>query len=83
MYVGPAYGENRILGRWRAYIATGHGGNVGLTKLSFDHIKQYFKYSILDIYKPTTDDQIIIDRENGWKEILQADKLDTMKANGR
>ncbi len=72
MYVGSAYGENMILGRWRAYIKTGHGGNVGLKRLTFDHIKQNFKYSILDIYKSTTDDQIIIDRESWWKEVLQS-----------
>jgi len=72
MYVGSAYGENMILGRWRTYIETGHGGNVGLKKLTFDHIKQNFKYSILDIYKSTTDDQIIIDRESWWKEVLQS-----------
>lgn len=34
MYVGSAYGENMILGRWIAYIATGHGGNVELRKLT-------------------------------------------------
>lgn len=72
MYVGSAYGENMILGRWRAYIATGHGGNIGLKRLTLDHIKQNFKYSILDIYKSTTDDQIIIDRESWWKEVLQS-----------
>jgi hypothetical protein len=72
MYVGSAYGENMILGRWRAYIGNGHGGNIGLKKLSFDHIKQNFKYSILDIYKSTTDDQIIFDRESWWKEVLQS-----------
>jgi hypothetical protein len=72
MYVGSAYGENMILGRWRAYVSTGHGGNVGLKKLTFDHIKQNFNYSILDIYKSTTDDQIIIDRESWWKEVLQS-----------
>jgi len=71
-YVGSAYGENMILGRWRSYIKSGHGGNVGLKKLTFDHIKQNFKYSILDIYKSTTEDQIIIDRESWWKEVLQS-----------
>ncbi len=74
-YVGSAYGENMILGRWRAYVKTGHGGNVGLKQLTFDHIKQNFKYSILDIYKSTTDDQIIIERESWWKEILQSRKF--------
>ncbi len=71
MYVGSAYGENMILGRWRAYVKSGHGGNVGLKQLTFYHIKQNFRYSILDIYKSTTDDQAIIDRESWWKEILQ------------
>jgi len=47
MYVGSAYGINMILGRWRAYVMTGHGGNVGLKKLTFPYIKQNFKYSIL------------------------------------
>jgi hypothetical protein len=71
-YVGSAYGLHMILGRWRAYIQSGHGGNVGLKQLTFDHIKKHFKYSILDIYKSTTDDQIIIDRESWWKEVLQS-----------
>jgi len=75
MYVGSAYGENMILGRWRAYVKTGHGGNIGLKRLTFDHIKQNFRYSILDIYKSTTDDQIIIERENWWKEVLQTRKF--------
>lgn len=75
MYVGSAYGENMILGRWRAYVKSGHGGNVGLKQLTFDHIKQNFKYSILDIYKSTTDDQTIIERESWWKEVLQTHKF--------
>jgi hypothetical protein len=29
-YVGQAAGEDGFLGRWREYVATGHGGNVGL-----------------------------------------------------
>lgn len=75
MYVGSAYGENMILGRWRAYILTGHGGNAGLKKLSFSYIKENFKYSILDIYKSTTNDQIIIERESWWKNVLQSRKF--------
>lgn len=71
-YVGSAYGANMILGRWRAYIKSGHGGNAGLKELEFDYIKRNFKYSILDIYKSTTDDQIIINRESWWKEVLQS-----------
>lgn len=70
-YVGSAYGENMILGRWKSYAKTGHGGNIGLKPLDFEHIKKNFMFSILDIYKSTTDDSIIIERENWWKEILQ------------
>ncbi|MEL1245673.1 GIY-YIG nuclease family protein [Flavobacterium sp. DGU11] len=71
-YVGSAYGDTMILGRWRSYVINGHGGNVGLKNLTFDHIKQNFKYSILSIYKSTTDDQIIINSESWWKEVLQS-----------
>lgn len=74
-YVGSAYGEHMILGRWRAYVKNGHGGNVGLKPLTFAHIKKNFTYSILDIYKSTTDDQVIIEREIWWKEVLQSRKF--------
>lgn len=69
-YVGSAYGEQMILGRWKSYIKTGHGGNIGLKKLSFEHIKKNFEYSILDIFKSTTDDKVILERESWWKEVL-------------
>lgn len=74
-YVGSAYGENMILGRWRAYVKNGHGGNSGLKKLDFNHIKNSFRYSILDIYKSTTNDLTIIERENWWKEVLQSKRF--------
>jgi hypothetical protein len=70
MYVGSAYGDQMILGRWKSYIKTGHGQNKELKKLDFNHIKQNFRYSILDIFKSTVDDKVIIERENWWKEML-------------
>ncbi len=69
-YVGSAYGEKMILGRWRNYAKNGHGGNEELKKLDFDYIKRNFRYSILDIFKSTIDDNVIIKRESWWKEIL-------------
>lgn len=69
-YVGSAYGENMLLGRWKDYIKTGHGDNEELKKLSFDHIKDKFRYSILDIFKSTTNDNIITERESWWKKVL-------------
>lgn len=70
MYVGSAYGEDMILNRWQSYIKNGHGSNVELKNLHFDHIKKHFRFSILDIFKSTIDDQTIIDKENWWKRVL-------------
>lgn len=81
MYVGSAYGENMILGRWKAYLKNGNGGNVELKKLSFEYIKRNFRYSILDIYKSTIDDKTIISRETWWKDILQTRKFDNYNRN--
>tara|TARA_Y100000385_G_scaffold287887_2_gene353176 strand:- start:4320 stop:5063 length:744 start_codon:yes stop_codon:yes gene_type:complete len=69
-YIGSAYGENMILGRWKSYIKTCHGGNARLKNLDKDHIKRNFHYSILDIYKSSTDDQTILERESWWKNVL-------------
>lgn len=74
MYVGSAYGEDMILGRWKSYIKTCHGGNQELKKLDTTLIKKYFRYSILDIFKSTTDDNTIIERESWWKTVLQTRK---------
>lgn len=70
MYVGSAYAENMILNRWRSYVKTRHGGNVKLKSLSNEHIENNFTYSILEIFKSTTDDKVIIERESWWKKTL-------------
>lgn len=73
-YVGSAYGDDMLLGRWQAYSKNGHGGNKELKVLveekGLDHVKDNFRYSILDIYKSTTNDEEIIARESWWKNIL-------------
>ena len=70
MYVGSASGDEMILNRWKSYVKSGSGGNTELKLLDFDHIKEHFRFSILDIFKSTTDTQIIIDRETWWKNVL-------------
>jgi hypothetical protein len=75
MYVGSAYGEEMILNRWKSYVKTGNGGNQELKKLEFNHIKEHFRFSILDIFKSTTDEKIIIERESWWKETLLSRKF--------
>lgn len=69
-YVGSAYGDSMLYGRWRNYIETCHGGNKDLKILDDDYIKKNFRYSILEIYKSTTDDKVIIRREYHWMKIL-------------
>ena len=81
MYVGAAYGEDMIYGRWSTYIKNGHDGQVELKALDFSHIKDYFCYSILDIYKSTTPPEIIKKRESWWKKTLQS-KVETLGGFG-
>ena len=69
-YVGSAYGGNMILGRWQDYIKDIHGGNKQLKQLDLEYIKNNFKFSILEIFKSSVDDEIIINRENFWKDVL-------------
>lgn len=74
-YVGSAYGEDMILGRWETYIRTCHGGNKLLKELEPDYIKNNFYFSILETFNKNIDDQIIIDRESHWKDVLQTRKF--------
>lgn len=69
-YVGSAYGENMLYGRWKSYVDTYHGGNKDLKKLENDYIAKHFRYSILEIYKATTDDNTILGREQHWMKVL-------------
>lgn len=76
MYVGSAYGKEMLYGRWLSYVRTGHGGNVELKKdFDFDYVKKNFRYSVLDIFKYTIDDRIIINRETWWKNALMTRKF--------
>lgn len=79
MYVGSAYGLDMLLGRWTDYAKTLHGNNADLKQLVSkegpDYIRKFFRYSILDIFKNQTDDQVIINRESYWKEVLMTRKF--------
>ncbi|MBL8281952.1 MAG: GIY-YIG nuclease family protein [Acinetobacter junii] len=74
-YVGSAYAENMLLNRWQNYVKSRYGGNVQLKQLSKEHIENYFRYSILDIFKSTTDDKVILSRESWWKDTLMTRKF--------
>ena len=75
MYVGSADGKDMILGRWQAYLKSGHGGNAELKTLNTDYIKANFRYSILDIFKSTVEDKLVVSRESWWKETLLTRKF--------
>ena len=49
---------------------TGHGGNKDLKELEKSYIQEYFRYSILEIFKSTVEDKIVINREHYWMRVL-------------
>lgn len=75
MYIGSAYGDEMILNRWKAYVKNGNGGNKEFKELDLEYIKENFRFSILDIFKSTTENTIIIERESWWKETLLSRKF--------
>lgn len=72
-YIGSAYNEDGIFGRWTQYaIAPYHGGNQKLIELLHRHKEAYknFQFSILQIFSKTATDDEIIKTESLFKEKL-------------
>jgi len=65
-YVGSAYGNENLLGRWRNYADSGHGGNKLLRERSPEHLL----FTILQRVSPDLDADDVIQIENTWKERL-------------
>jgi hypothetical protein len=65
-YIGSACGGENLLGRWRNYSATGHGGNRLLKQRDPDH----FRFTILELVAPNMESEDVIRLENTWKERL-------------
>lgn len=70
MYVGSARGQNMLLGRWMDYLRTGHGGNEDLKNFDLKYISDNFRYSVLEVFKSTVSDALILEREAWWKNVL-------------
>ncbi len=66
LYVGSAYGDQGIYGRWSTYAKNGHGGNKELKGLN----PVNFQFSILEIVPATATAEAVIECENRWKEKL-------------
>ena len=75
LYVGSAYGEGGIWGRWSEYVKSGHGNNVELENLleegGIDYTRN-FRYAILEISDVLTSNDEIFDRESHWKQLLMS-----------
>ena len=65
-YVGSAYGEANLYGRWLNYAARGHGGN----KLLKQRDPRHFQLSILQRVSPDMNANDLIRIESSWKERL-------------
>lgn len=71
-YVGSAYGDEGVWGRWSQYAKNGHGGNARLRKLVKDgsDYPAAFRYSLLQVLPRThTKNEVI-----RW-EVLYKKKL--------
>ena len=65
-YVGSACGQDNIIGRWRAYAETGHGGNKELR----DSDPANLRFSILERTSPDLSGEDIVALEGSWKKRL-------------
>lgn len=65
-YVGAAYGESNLLGRWLNYAARGHGGNSLLRQRD----PRNFRFTILLRVSPDLDARDVIRLEGSWKQRL-------------
>ena len=76
-YVGSAYGENGIWGRWAEYIETKHGNNDKIKELLKDDPERYklFQFSILQVLSKAITDEEVIRIENNYKDKLLTRKF--------
>ncbi len=65
-YVGSAYGESKLLGRWLDYANRGDGGN----KLLRQREPQNFRFTILQRVSPDMDADDVVCLESSWKRRL-------------
>jgi hypothetical protein len=65
-YVGAAYGEENLLGRWRAHVA----GEAGVTRELRRRATARFRFSILELLRPTATIEEVTACEQGWMDRL-------------
>jgi hypothetical protein len=82
LYIGSAYGNNGIFGRWKTYIDSkgdiidddvsypNQGFKEIVKNFGKDYIKENFQYSIIETFEIGTPEKEIIARESYWKNVL-------------
>ena len=65
-YIGSAYGEKNLYGRWLNYANSGDGGN----KLLRDRAPDRLRFSILELVSPAETKDEVLRREGNWKDRL-------------
>ena len=73
LYVGSAYGEHGIWGRWETYAKNLHGDVKLLVKIFNEKGKEYFsnfQYSILETFDVGLSKEEVISIEMRWKKVL-------------
>lgn len=74
LYIGSAYGEDGIWGRWKEYVSTnGHGGNKSLKELideDWEYAYKYFQFSILMLLPKTVTSDEAVRKEQLFKRKL-------------
>ena len=71
-YVGSAYGEDGLLGRWSCYVKTHHGNNKLMKEVVCNYPDRYhnFQFSILQILPKTLTPEEVINTESLYKRKL-------------
>lgn len=71
-YVGSASNKEGLLGRWRDYVQTQHGGNKELIALLKQFPERYhqFQFSILQVLPKSSSEKEVLDAENLYKQKL-------------
>jgi len=71
-YIGSAYGDNGIWGRWKTYIETKSGGNAKLKELLSNNPDRYhkFRFSLIEILPNTSSKDEVIKKESRIKDKL-------------
>lgn len=71
-YIGSAYGENGILGRWKSYAGTKHGGNKRLKELLTADPQRFtaFSFSVLRTLSRSLTAKEVITIEAHYKKKL-------------